>query len=140
MARNVSKSICLAGLLLAGCSSTITDYQHETPELHLDKFFNGHLVAYGMVQDYRGKVIRRFRAEINASWQDGEGVLDEQFFFNDGEQRHIKLNDWLYLVDENNLINRATMSKFGIPVGEITLYIRRESDQPADDVWPACQA
>ena len=188
MVRNVSKSICLAGLLLAGCSSTITDYQHETPELHLDKFFNGHLVAYGMVQDFRGKVIRRFRAEINASWQDGEGVLDEQFFFNDGEQqtrcwrltktgnqytgtagyvggqasgttegnalnwqyvleipvngkvRHIKLNDWLYLVDENNLINRATMSKFGIPVGEITLYIRRESDQPANDAWPACQS
>ena len=54
MARNVSKSICLAGLLLAGCSSTITDYQHETPELHLDKFFSGHLVAYGMVQDFRG--------------------------------------------------------------------------------------
>ena len=31
-----------------------------------------------------------------------------------GKVRHIKLNDWLYLVDENNLINRATMSKFGI--------------------------
>jgi hypothetical protein len=36
-----------------------------------------------------------------------------------------KLNDWMYLVDENRLVNRAQMKKFGVVVGEITLVIEK---------------
>ncbi len=43
----------------------------------------------------------------------------------DGEIMEFQLDDWMYLIDENRLLNRATMKKFGIPVAELTLYIER---------------
>jgi len=182
----MTRSICMASALLAGCSASIDDYQGKAPALHLNEFFSGQLEAYGMVQDFRGRVIRRFRADIQATWNDNEGILDEQFYFNDGEEqrrcwqlrkdgnhytgvagdvigtaegvtrgnalnwrytlavpvngkeRHLHLDDWLYLIDENNLINRATMSKFGITVGKITLYIRRLENTEPKNLWSAC--
>jgi hypothetical protein len=39
----------------------------------------------------------------------------------DGRVWNIDFDDWMYLVDEKVMINRATMSKFGIRVGEVTL-------------------
>ncbi|EAR60731.1 DUF3833 domain-containing protein [Neptuniibacter caesariensis] len=50
----------------------------------------------------------------------------------------IQLNDWMYLVDEENLINRASMSKFGIDVGEITLFIRKTGDVAMRDLTQGC--
>lgn len=44
----------------------------------------------------------------------------------DGDPMVLTLDDWLYLVDENNMINRTDMYKWGIPVGEITLYIGKK--------------
>lgn len=37
----------------------------------------------------------------------------------------VKFDDWMYLIDENTLINRATVSKFGFRVGEVTLFIQK---------------
>jgi hypothetical protein len=160
---------------LSACAVNIEDYKDQQPSLELSQFFNGHLEAYGIVQDYKGLVKRRFTADIVGQWMGDKGLLDEQFTFDDGEQQHrcwrlqqtgkhyvgtagdvigqaigkvsgnalnwqyqlsipvdgrkwnLQLNDWMYLIDENNLINRATMSKFGIELGEITLYIRKVS-------------
>ena len=171
------KTLVLAStvLVLVGCSTQIEDYQNEQPELKLEEFFNGELVAYGMVQDYSGKVIQRFKADLQGTWDGNNGVLDEQFYYadgttderiwritktgensyegraadvadvamgttagnvlnwsytliieRDGEPFEVKLDDWLYLVDENNMINRTKMYKFGIEVGEITLYIGKK--------------
>jgi len=174
-------------IVLSGCSATLEDYQDEGPTLALSEFFQGRLHAWGMVQDRSGKVIRRFRAEIRGEWHGQQGILDEQFWFNDGEQQQrcwrlqqqgnrysgtaadvigtargevsgnalnwryqleipvegrrwqISLDDWMYLIDENNLLNRARMSKLGINVGEITLYIRKVSDQPGQPFDKDCQ-
>ncbi|WP_411358323.1 DUF3833 domain-containing protein [Pseudidiomarina salilacus] len=162
-------------LLLVGCSTSLDTYKDSEPHLKLEEFFNGELVAYGMVQDYSGEVIQRFRADLVGTWDGNEGVLDETFYYADGsEQKRIwyitktgpdryegragdvegvaegkvagnvlnwtyvlnieldgepfavKLDDWLYLVDEDNMINRTQMYKFGINVGEITLYIGKK--------------
>ena len=37
----------------------------------------------------------------------------------------VRLDDWLYLVDERHLINRTTLTKFGFKVGELTLVIEK---------------
>src|SRR5690554_3974336 len=167
--------IGLASVTLVGCSTKIEDYQGEQPELKLETFFNGELVAYGMVQDYSGKVIQRFKADLIGTWNGNNGVLDEQFYYADGttqeriwhitktgentyegraddvadvamgttagnvlnwtytliierngEPFEVKLDDWLYLVDEDNMINRTKMYKYGLEVGEITLYIGKK--------------
>ena len=33
---------------------------------------------------------------------------------------------WMHLVDSNTLINRATLSKFGIPLGDISVTFRKQ--------------
>lgn len=43
----------------------------------------------------------------------------------DGKKINFNLNDWMYLIDENNLINQTYMTKFGIDVGEIVLSIKK---------------
>ncbi|HSG60235.1 MAG TPA: DUF3833 domain-containing protein [Pseudomonadales bacterium] len=163
--------------LLTSCSTAIDDYRDQTPAFALETFFTGKLRAYGMVQDYSDKVTRRFSVELVGRWEGHEGVLEEDFYYADGEtQRRVwyltklgdgrysgraddvvgtalgrvegfalnwhytlqvpidgdimefQLDDWMYLVTENHLLNRATMKKFGLPVAEITLYIERLDD------------
>lgn len=166
--------ILALSLLLMSCSSQITDYADTEPTLELDRFFNGELVAYGMVQDRAGKVLRRFKVDMVGRWEGNRGVLEEDFFYDDGETQrrvwylekgpggrysgtaddvvrpasgqtrgyalnwrytlavpvdgrvwHLDFNDWMYLLDEDRLINRAEMSKWGFRVGEVTLWIER---------------
>ena len=39
----------------------------------------------------------------------------------DGTVYHVDLDDWMYLIDDRVMLNRATMSKLGFRLGEITL-------------------
>lgn len=43
----------------------------------------------------------------------------------DGEEYDVELDDWMYLMDSKTLINRSYMSKFGVEVGQITLFFRK---------------
>jgi len=43
----------------------------------------------------------------------------------DGEEYNVELDDWMYLMDSKTLINRSYMSKFGVEVGQITLFFRK---------------
>ena len=43
----------------------------------------------------------------------------------DGKVYEVQLDDWMFLVDEHTLINRASMRKFGFEVGEVTLFFRK---------------
>ena len=54
---------------LAGCgSASLKDHVDTTPELKLETFFNGELMAYGMVLDRSGNLLRRFDAKLIATW------------------------------------------------------------------------
>lgn len=174
--------ILLSGLALAGCGTSMKHYENNGPKLKLEEFFNGKLTAYGIVQDRQGKVTRRFRVDMVGSWEGDEGILDEQFYYHDGEQQHrvwrlqkqpdgsyagnaddvikpasgetsgfalnwhytlsipvvektwhIDFDDWMYLLDENRLINRAQMTKWGFRVGEVTLWIEKNQTESGSD-------
>ncbi|HEX5792293.1 MAG TPA: DUF3833 domain-containing protein [Rheinheimera sp.] len=45
----------------------------------------------------------------------------------DGETLDVTVKDWLYLIDNENLINRSTLHKFGLTVGELTLAIQQQN-------------
>ena len=45
----------------------------------------------------------------------------------DGTVYHVELDDWMYLVDDRVMLNRATMSKFGVRLGEITLSFTKRT-------------
>ncbi len=161
--------------LLSSCSSTsISDYNQNTPKLIPQEFFNGDLTAHGVVKDRSGKVTRYFNATIKAYWENGVGTLDEKFIFDDGEIQYrtwklspttrgefnatagdvigtgggkfagnaINLNyvlavkykdstinlhvdDWMWLVDSNTVLNESTLTKFGFKVGSVQLVIQK---------------
>jgi hypothetical protein len=37
----------------------------------------------------------------------------------------VQFDDWMFLIDDQTLINRARMSKFGIELGQVTLLFRK---------------
>ena len=39
----------------------------------------------------------------------------------DGKTIEVQFDDWMYLMDERVMLNKAVMSKFGIHLGEVTL-------------------
>ncbi len=43
----------------------------------------------------------------------------------DGKTYDIRFDDWMYLVDDEVMLNKSDMSKFGIGIGEIVLSFRR---------------
>lgn len=46
----------------------------------------------------------------------------------DGRVWNVQFDDWMYLLDERVMLNKAVMSKFGIRLGEVTLsFVRRTS-------------
>ena len=165
--------ICTA--LLASCAGTSPqNYAQFTPVLVPSEFFVGDLRAHGVIKNRSGTVIRFFSADIDASWTDGVGTLDEEFVFNDGvaERRvwtltptvsgryaasagdvvgtgkleyqgnslfldyilripygnssiDVSVDDRMYLVAPDVVINESVMRKFGVEVGSILLVIQR---------------
>lgn len=47
-----------------------------------------------------------------------------------GKVYHVNMDDWMYLHDAHTMINRTVMSKFGIRVGDVTLFFRKKGAQP----------
>lgn len=43
----------------------------------------------------------------------------------DGKTYDVRFDDWMYLIDERVMLNRATMSKFGVRLGEVTLSFQK---------------
>lgn len=166
------KSIVLASsLLLAGCSASLQDYDGTDPKFDLQSYFTGDVTAWGMIQDYSGKMTRRFCVDIVGTWEDNKGQLHETFYYDDGEQQiriwelntqpdgtvtgtagdvngmasgaqngasfywkyslqvpigdsvyNFTIDDWMYMMDENRVMNRSDMSKFGVGLAEITIF------------------
>ncbi len=102
-------------MFLTACSSnSIKYYANNTPKIQVETFFDGKLKAYGIVKDFRGRVIRHFEADIVASWENHVGTLNEIFYFNDGE---VQKRTWVlkreddnrYIATANDVIGKHTM-------------------------------
>jgi hypothetical protein len=156
---------------LSGCASpTVEDYASQKPVLDLRTYFNGVVDAWGIFTDRNGKVVKRFTVEMKCQWQNGQGILDEDFVYADGtkEKRvwqltdqgdgvyvgtagdvvgtaqgqtrgnafnwrytlalpvdgsilHVQMDDWMYLMNERVMLNKARMTKLGVHLGDVTL-------------------
>jgi len=121
-------------LTLAACGSVkVEDYAEKKPEMVVQDFFKGELVAHGILKDRGGKVIRHFNATISASWKDGIGILDENFVFDDGEkqQRVWTLapgNQGEYIGTANDVVGESKLAVSGNSV-----FLRYTLRIPYDD-------
>ena len=43
----------------------------------------------------------------------------------DAKTYEVQFDDWMYLVDERVMLNKAVMSKFGVRLGEVTLAFHK---------------
>ncbi|MGL4980166.1 MAG: DUF3833 family protein, partial [Plesiomonas sp.] len=43
-----------------------------------------------------------------------------------GKNVNVKFDDWMYLIDQHRLINKAEITKFGFKVGEVIIYIEQK--------------
>ena len=92
--------------VLASCASPdVEQYAAEKPALSLQDYLNGDLQAWGMFQDRSGEVIKRYPLRLPVG----------------GRTWLVDLDDRMYLVDDNVMLNRAVMSKWGFTLGSITL-------------------
>jgi len=171
----IGSTVAATGLM--GCASPqITDYANEKPTLDLPTYFNGVVDAWGIFTDRNGKVVKRFTVEMNCQWQNGQGILDEDFVYSDGtkEKRvwklsslgdgrfegtagdvvgtalgqvkgnafnwqytlalpvdgtvlHVQMDDWMYLMNERVMLNKARMTKLGVHLGDVTLSFTRRA-------------
>jgi hypothetical protein len=164
----------LAVTLLAACTTSVQDYADREPRLDLKEYFDGPLVAWGIVQNRSGEATRSFRVDMVARWDGDTGVLEEDFTWSDGavERRvwtfrkidehtytgtagdivgeargeafgnalrwrytlalpwndgtvNVVLDDWMWLIQDDVLVNRSEIRKFGFRVGEVTLFFQK---------------
>ena len=83
---------------------------------HLTKHEDGHYT--GSADDVVG----------TASGQTSGNAFHWNYTLNlpvDGKTYEVKFDDWMYLVDGSVMLNRATMSKFGVRLGEVTLSFQK---------------
>ncbi|WP_236346927.1 DUF3833 domain-containing protein [Enterobacter cancerogenus] len=74
-------------MLLAGCSTDVTEYRQQQPKLDIFNYFQGKTEAWGMVQDRSGKQIRRFHVTIVGDVVGETLTLNEHFVYDDGEKQ-----------------------------------------------------
>jgi len=164
----------LALLLLTGCTTSVHDYVGREPRLDLQTYFDGPLVAWGIVQNRSGEVTRSFRVDMVGRWDGDIGVLEEDFTWSDGQPErrvwtfrkldehrytgtasdvvgeargeafgnalrwrytlalpwndgtiNVALDDWMWLIQDDVLVNRSAIRKFGLRVGEVTLFFQK---------------
>lgn len=162
-------------IMLSGCGNKLEYYKGSKPEADIKEYFNGNIKAWGVVQDWRGRVTTRFDVDMVGSWEGDKGKLEEEFVYYDGKKQYrtwiiskntdgtytgtagdiigeasgktegsavnwayvmgipvegktyrLKLDDWMWQMNDGVLINRSYLKKFGITVAELTLFMQKQ--------------
>lgn len=176
----ILKGVLLMALLtfLSACwgGNKIEKNAGREPALDVAAYFNGPIKAWGIVQDYTGKVTRQFDIDLVGTWDGDTGTLQEYFRFYDGETQErtwnlkkvsatefhgtagdivgtaigkvsgnsvywtytmdlqigdsnykIAFDDRMFLMNDGVIVNRAFMKKFGLKVGELTVFMQKQN-------------
>lgn len=81
-------AVTIVLLGLSACAKPSIDgdlYLDNTPEFLLERFFEGEVKAWGIVQDRSGNLLQQFEADIIGTFEDGVLTLDETFTYRIGE-------------------------------------------------------
>ena len=138
----IMKGLVLMGLLtfLSGCSggAKLDHYKESQPQLDLQEYFTGPIKAWGIIQDHKGQVTRKFDVTMVGTWEDNVGTLEEDFQYYDGkEQKRIwtirRVEDGKYEGTADDILDKATGEVQGsamrwayrmdLPVGDKTYRI-----------------
>ena len=80
--------------------------------------------ADGSWQGTAGDVIGTAKGEVTGNTFHWQYVLDLPV----GEKTYkVNLDDWMYLIDKDVILNRSIMKKFGVELGSVTLSMHRNN-------------
>lgn len=80
--------------------------------------------ADGSWQGTAGDVIGTAKGEVTGNTFHWQYVLDLPV----GEKTYkVNLDDWMYLIDKDVILNRSVMKKFGVKLGSVTLSMHRNN-------------
>ena len=114
-------------------------YKDTKPKVDIKEYFNGPIKAWGLVQDWRGRVTRRFDVEMVGSWKGDTGKLEEKFNYYDGETQErvwiiTKLSENSYEGTAGDILGKASGEASGsavnwhytmdLPVGDSTYKVK----------------
>ena len=108
--------IATVPLLLTACGSqSLEHYKDTQPTLTIEQFFAHKVTGYGMVKDYSGQVIKRFKVTMLGTWQGDTGILQEDFVYDNGEKQH---NQWQLHKQDASHFTATAANIVGIAAGE----------------------
>ncbi|AGH98705.1 DUF3833 domain-containing protein [Micavibrio aeruginosavorus] len=126
--------------MLSSCAGNNIDYyKGTTPQADIREYFNGPVKAWGIVQDWRGRVVRRFDVDMVGTWDGDVGTLIENFNYYDGKTQQrvwtiTKQPDGSYTGTASDIIDKASGVAEGsavrwnyvmdLPVGDKVYRIR----------------
>lgn len=127
-------------IMLSSCAANNLEYYKDTtPRVDIKEYFNGPIKAWGIVQDWRGRVVRRFDITLVGEWNGDVGTLTEHFEYYDGEKQQRvwtikKIADGSYEGTASDIIDKAIGKSEGsavrwnyvmdLPVKDTTYHIR----------------
>tara|TARA_Y100000590_G_scaffold330596_1_gene375586 strand:- start:3448 stop:3915 length:468 start_codon:yes stop_codon:yes gene_type:complete len=94
------------------------DFKNTEPVIKIEKFFEGKVKAWGMLQDRKGRIKRQFKADMFGKFENNILILEEDFYWNDGEkQKRIwkieKMDDHNYVGTAPDVIGKAKGVSYG---------------------------
>ncbi|MEM9442684.1 MAG: DUF3833 domain-containing protein [Pseudomonadota bacterium] len=107
-------------LSVSACSKPSIDgslYLEKSPNFRLERFFDGEVKAWGIVQDRSGNLLQQFEADILGTFEDGILTLDETFAYSLGDG--VKERVWTIKKEGDN---RYSGSAGDIPTAAGTAY------------------
>lgn len=128
-----------ATMFLNACAGpSVNKYDGQKPDMDIKEYFNGPIKAWGIVQNRKGEVVRRFDVEMVGSWDGDTGTLDEKFEYYDGKtQKRVwtisKISDNKFEGRADDVLGKATGEtngnavrwayKMNLPVGDKTYKV-----------------
>jgi len=108
----IAVSIATVFMWSTTMKKSIDFYDDTTPKMDIKDYFNGPIKAWGIVQDWRGRVVRKFDVKMIGTWNGNIGSLREHFYYYDGQKQERvwtikKLSNRQYEGTASDIIDKA---------------------------------
>ncbi len=115
--KSLTLFVIVIAISYAGCSTMKPeDFKGTEPRLILEEYFAGETKAWGIFEDRFGNLKRQFTVDIIGTMEGDELVLDERFFYSDGERAQ---RIWRIRHPEENVYEGRAVDVIGIAEGKV---------------------
>ena len=129
-------------ILITSCSKNSSmkpiDFKDKEPRLIIEEYLSGKVKAWGVLQNRQWQIAKIDKNNYEGTAGDVVGTAKgysygPAFKFEyvllvpvKGKEMKITFDDWIFKQDDRVAINRATMTKFGFKVAELTVVFVKD--------------